>query len=664
MRRIGLLLFAGACGALSAKVEPSALFSDHAVLHRSAATPVFGFADPGEEVMVSLGAASARATADASGRWLARLDLRAAGGGPQELHVGGQVAKDVLVGEVWLSSGQSNMSFKEGSADDAQEAAKSSNPQIRCFVVETRTLTAPDPRIRGRWLVNEPGQTLGMTAVGYQFAKNVQDALKVPVGLVESAVGASTIEAWSDPETMAATPVAKQALDRQIAFMADYRGYESRCDAALRAWEVKWGRTDRPHGGGVPADGWRAPTAQEAESFGHGAGAVWFRRTLKAGAFERRRFIERQWQFDTSSVEVYWNGRRVARRFPADPIEKNTEVFDLSADAPGELAVRVFNGYHMFDVPWTFFADGRRLDRAGWQVREEYALPPCPKEAQANLPTRQRFCLRQHYPTGLYNGMVAGLVPMGLSGVLWYQGESNTTAVEAGQGPATYEALCTGLIASWRKLFGRPDLPFAWCQLASLGPKAKNPGECDSWIELRAAQQRCLKVPGTGQAILIDAGEDGDIHPRDKRTPGRRLAAWALNRVYGKDVPFRGPNVVSTRVEGNAVAVRFADAGEGLVAKDLGTRYVRVSSRNLMGDVVRNSPTAQVEGFAVRGAEDGWHWADAATIAGDTVKVSSRAVPRPVAVRYGWNKNPWVNLYNSHGLPAEPFERAASTSGK
>ena len=656
MKKYSVVLAAGVCGALFAKIEPSAVFSDHAVLHRSAATPVFGFADPGARVPVSLGGAAAEGVAGADGRWQVALDLRAASAEPQELRIGDVVAKDVLVGEVWLCSGQSNMSFKEGSADDAQEAAQARNPQIRCFVVDTRVLTAPDPRIRGRWLVNEPGQTLGMTAVGYQFAKNVQAALQVPVGLVESAVGASTIEAWCDPETMALNPTARQALDRQVAFMHDYRGYEERCNAARRAWERKWNRTDRPHGA-VPAAGWRALTEKERAAFSHGPGAVWFRRTMEPATFARKRFIERHWTFDMSSVEVYWNGRRIERRFPSDPIEKNTELFDLPAGAKGELAVRVFNSDGMPDVPWTLFAGKTRLDAAGWQVCEEYALPWASKEARAELPPRQRFCLRQHYPTGLYNGMVAGLVPMGLSGVLWYQGESNTTVVEAGQGPATYEPLCTGLIESWRSLFRRADLPFVWCQLASLGPKARNPGERDTWIDLRAAQQRCLKLPHTGQAVLIDAGEDGDIHPRDKRTPGRRLAAWALNRVYGKDVPFRGPNAVSARAEGREAVIRFADA-DGLVAKDLGTKYVRVSSRGLMGDVVRNSPSAQVEGFAVRGADGAWHWADAATIAGDTVRVSAKAVPTPVAVRYGWNKNPWVNLYNVHGLPAEPFERS------
>ncbi len=658
IRMIGLAAAFGLCGVLCARVEPSALFTDHAVLHRSANTPVFGFADPGEQVSVSLGTATATGRADAQGKWLVRLDLRNVDTSPQTLKINDVVAKDVLVGEVWLCSGQSNMSFKQGSADDAETAAKEQNPAIRCFVVSGGAETEPRARIRGYWLVNKPGQTLSMTAVGYQFAKVLQAELKVPVGLVESAVGASTIEAWCDPETMALNPAAKQELDRQIAFMNDYRGYEERCDAARRAWEAKWRRTDRPHAG-VPAAGWRALNEKERVSFGHAPGAVWFKRTLKhakRARFERHRFIERQWTFDMSSMEVYWNGVKLARRFPADPIDKNTEIYDIP---PGEgtLAVRVFNAAYMYDVPWTLFLDGRRLDAADWQFAEEFRLPYASSAANAELPPAQRFCLRQHYPTGLYNGMIAGLVPMGLSGVIWYQGESNTSKVEACSRAEVYGVLFKGFIASWRKLFQKPDLPFGWCQLAPFTAKAKDPNTDDlTWVQLRASQQRTLALPHTGQAILIDAGEDGDIHPRDKRTPGKRLAAWALNQVYGRDVPFRGPHATDVRAEGDRLVVTFADCGRGLKVKDLGPKYVRVSSRNLMGDVVRNSPSAQVEGFAVRGADGTWFWADAATIQGNAIVVSSKHVAAPVAIRYAWSKNPWVNLYNSHDLPAEPFE--------
>ena len=652
-----------ACGMAFAAVKPAAVFSDHAVLLKSADTPVFGFADPGEKVKVALGGVSAEGTAGADGRWLVRLDLRGVGPGPFELDMNGKVAKDVLVGEVWLCSGQSNMSFAMKSADDAEEENRIANPLLRSFNVASAYATEPRADVAGRWVTAGPGETLKMSAVGYHFAKRLQQELSVPVGFVNSSVGAASIEAWCDPVSMAVDPNGKRELDRQIAFMRDYRAYEDACDAALVAWAKKWNRADRPHGG-APATGWRALTEKERETYGHGPGAVWFRRTVKVPdrkpfVFARKRFIEKQWRFDTSFVEVYWNGARVARTFPEDPIEKNTELYVIPAGSgTGTLDVRVFSADRIADVPHGFHSGNARLDRAGWTTAEEFALPPLRGEALAALPPRQRHCLRQHWPTGLFNGMIAGLVPMGLSGVIWYQGESNASRAEA------YDKLFATMIRSWRKLFGKPELPFAWCQLAAYMNKATRPFEDDEgWPKLRAAQTRTLALPMTGQAVLIDAGEESDIHPRDKRTPGARLAAWALNRVYGRaDVPYRGPHATSVRAEGNEAVVTFVDCGKGLKVRDLGERYPKRTAVGSYGKVVRNSPNAQAEGFAVAGADGVWQWADKAEIAGDAVRVSSDKVAAPTAVRYGWSNDPWVNLYNADGLPAEPFEMSVSRS--
>ena len=644
-----------------AAVRPAAVFSDHAVLLKSADTPVFGFADPGETVKVSLGGVSAEGAAGADGKWLVRLDLRGVGPGPFELRMNGTVARDVLVGEVWLCSGQSNMSFAMKSADDAEAEDRIVNGQLRSFNVACSYAAEPQADVSGRWVTAGPGETLKMSAVGYHFAKKLQQELSVPVGFVNSSVGASSIEAWCDPVSMAVDPDGKRELDRQIAFMRDYRAYEGRCDAELVAWAKKWNRADRPHGG-APQTGWRPLTDKERETYGHGPGAVWFRRTVrvpdkKPFVFARKRFIEKQWRFDTSFVEVYWNGTRVKRTFPDDPIEKNTEVYEIPAGSgTGTLDVRVFSAEVIIDVLQGFHAGNVRLDRAGWTVAGEFALPALKGEALAMLPPRQRHCLRQHWPTGLYNGMIAGLVPMGLSGVIWYQGESNTSRAEA------YDKLFATMIRSWRNLFGKPELPFAWCQLAAYKFKATKPSDAaEEWPQLRAAQTRTLALPMTGQAVLIDAGEERDIHPRDKRTPGARLAAWALNRVYGRtDVPYRGPHAVSVRTEGKEAVVTFSDCGKGLTVRDLGVRYPRRTAVGDYGQVVRNSPGAQVEGFAVAGADGVWQWADRAEIAGDEVRVSSDKVDRPQAVRYGWSNNPWVNLYNAEGLPAEPFASASS----
>ena len=658
-RRAFILLFFLSPALASAAVEPSAVFSDHAVLLRSPSTAVFGFAGPGEKVSVSVAGAEDSAVAGADGRWIVRLDLSAAAAGPHEMRIGDRVFRDVVVGEVWLASGQSNMSFKMASADDADTECRLENPGIRCFVESGWVSASPKLRAAGRWVCAGPKTTKGMTAVGYHFAKNLNSALGVPVGVVESAVGAASIEAWCEPESMSADAAGRAALDRQIAFMAGYRDYERSCDAALAAWRAKFGREDRPHGP-PPAAGWAELSEDDAAHFSRSPGAVWLRRKVPAAGggrraeIFRRRFIEREWLFDTSDVEVYWNGRRLERLFPENPADKNTEYFRPEPGmvlAENTLEIRFFNAERVPCVPWSMFYCGARLPYSGWSVCEEFSLPALKGSERAALPARQKFCLQQHWPTGIYNGKIAGLVPMSLSGVIWYQGETNASRAEE------YEVLFPAFIKSWRNLFCNRNLPFAWCQLAGFRAKEGNADAKNmDWPRLRSAQDRALSLPATGQAVLIDAGEAGDIHPRDKRTPGARLAAWALNTVYGrKDVPYLGPRVAKVEPKGGRMVVTFKDCAGGLVVRELGERYVVSSKKGLEKDLVRNSPQAQVEGFSLCGADGKWYWADTATISGNTVVVSSKNVPEPVNVRYAYATNPIANLYNTDGFPAVPY---------
>ena len=653
-------LTAAAFASLAAHaVEPSALFSDHAVLLKSSSTPVFGLAEPGEKVAVSVAGAEASAVAGADGKWIARLDLSSAGPGPHTMRIGDKTFGDVAVGEVWLASGQSNMSFKMGEADDADVECKIVNPGVRCFIVCDGVSERPKARISGSWRSSGPGKTGGMTAVGYHFAKNLNQALGRPVGIIESAVGAAAIEAWCDPETMSADAAGKAALDRQIAFMERYREYERECDAALLEWQTKFGRIDRAHGMPPEAE-WKAMTEDEGSNFHHGPGAIWLRRTVPAPqagdgmVIERRRFIEKDWAFDTSAVEVYWNGQRLERSFPEITFEKNSELYTPPKDGirpENTLMVRFFNAERFFCLPYSLWFGGKRLPYGGWSVFNEFSMQPLTAEARAAIPPPQRFCLRQHWPTGLYNGKIAGLLPVGLSGVIWYQGESNASRADE------YEALFPAFIKSWRRLFEKPELPFAWCQLAGLKAKAHDPNDGNlAWPRLRMAQDRTLRLPMTGQAVLIDAGEAYDIHPRDKRTPGARLAAWALNQVYGrKDVPYLGPRVAKAEPRDGKMVVTFADCGGGLEARALGDSYLLRSRRGETAPLVRNSPNAEVEGFSLSGADGMWHWADEATISGDKVIVSSKVVPNPVRVRYAYAVNPVANLYNKDGFPAVPF---------
>jgi sialate O-acetylesterase len=255
--------------------------------------------------------------------------------------------------------------------------------------------------------------------------------------------------------------------------------------------------------------------------------------------------------------------------------------------------------------------------------------------------------------------MIAPLVPYGLAGVIWYQGENNAPRA------LQYHDTFPGLIADWRRLWQREDLPFFWCQLSAHKKKLAGPAE-SAWAELREAQTKTLAVAHTGQAVTIDVGEAGDIHPRNKQTPGRRLADAALAKVYGKDRPTSGPSLAGVTLGGGKAVVEFDNTGGGLVAKPVPATHPITTIPPKSEPLVRNAPNSHLEGFALCGADGAWKWADA-VIDGETVVVWNPQISEPVAVRYAWADNPTVNLFGKNGLPAVPFRTdnfPLSTAGK
>jgi sialate O-acetylesterase len=247
----------------------------------------------------------------------------------------------------------------------------------------------------------------------------------------------------------------------------------------------------------------------------------------------------------------------------------------------------------------------------------------------------------------LFNGMVRPIIPYAIQGVIWYQGEENTSRAYQ------YRTAFPLLISDWRKQWNQGDFQFYFCQLPNHRPKASIPGE-SGWAELREAQSLALKLPNTGQAVTIDIGESGDIHPRNKKDVGERLALIALAKDYGKAIPFSGPVYDSMKVESGKAILSFLHTEGGLAAKPLPEKDLVKYLTNETAPLVRNSPNSELEGFAICGEERKWVWADA-MIQGQNVIVWSDKVPSPVAVRYAWADNPTCNLVNSAGLPASPF---------
>ncbi len=268
-------------------------------------------------------------------------------------------------------------------------------------------------------------------------------------------------------------------------------------------------------------------------------------------------------------------------------------------------------------------------------------------KAQIDLP--EKALVPRRSPSYLYNGMLSPVIPYGIAGAIWYQGESNV-----GVG-SRYGKLLSAMIRDWRGRWAQNDLPLYICQLANFHPKQPEPGATSRWAELREGQTGFTATANTGQAILIDLGEDATIHPRNKKDVGERLARIALARDYARDVVYSGPVYKSFTVEGGKLLLRFTHADGGLVARELPAAYPPSSlDPGKTVPLVRNSPGSQLEGFIICGENRKWVWADA-KIEGDTVVVSSLQVPAPVAVRYAWANNPTCNLYNGAGLPAGPF---------
>jgi sialate O-acetylesterase len=643
---VALLAFCAAPAV--ADVRLPALLGSHMVLQRGQALRIWGWAAPGEGVSVSVGGVSGRATAGAEGRWSVDLPAQPAGG-PLRMTVAGRNTielTDVWIGEVWLASGQSNMEFPLARARGGAEAAGAGCEGLRLFTAAKATSLTPKDDVSGEWSVCDAGSAAAFSAVAFYFGQEVQRALGVKVGLIHSSWGGTPAEAWTSRETLAAEPALRSLVADFDAARSDPRAQAIHA-AKLEAWEKANFQQDTGNEGA--AAGWQKPNIATAdwgrmelprywERVGLAIdGAVWFRRPLTLPAeWAGKDLTLSLGPLDDFDV-TYFAGEEVGRTGRETPgywavPRRYTVPARLVKPGPALVAVRVFDlaGDGGFGgVPsqlWIGPADGSAapLSLSGsWAYKIERALEP--KHVDYGTQPRSPSVDNPNSPTVLFSAMVAPLTPFGLRGAIWYQGESNAGAAYQ------YRTLFPALIRDWRRAWGRGDFPFLFVQLANYQERAQEPGE-SNWAELREAQTMTLSQPHTGMAVAIDIGQAEDIHPTNKRDVGLRLARWALADTYGKkSVVKSGPLFASAAPEGGGLRVRFGFAA-GLRTAD------------------RQPPRR----FALAGSDRRWHWAEA-RIDGDTVLVSSPAVPQPVAVRYGWADNPEATLQNGEGLPASPF---------
>jgi sialate O-acetylesterase len=635
-----LLVWAGsAAGADLPFVHP--LFSDHMVLQRGIENPIWGWTKPGAVVTVTLQGKTVQATAGEDGKWTARLPALVTGGpwqidlgGPQKHHI-----KDVLVGEVWICSGQSNMEWPVSASNEPEKEIKAAtHARLRLFSVPKRISGQPQATLEAAWQPCTPETVPGFSAVGYYFGRDLHQQLDVPVGLIHSSWGGTVAEAWASAEALEKLEdfkAAVQAVKQQAASPAS--------DAEFQQQMSQWWAANDPgskEGASwaaveVPADGWQPMTLPgnwEQAGLADFDGVVWFRRTIE---------VPEALAGKTASLELgkiddlddsYLNGQRLGgmdawtadRKYPvaAGALQAGRNVIAIrvldtggggGVNGPAEAMRLVVPKQEGVEAEQVIPLTGEWQYRAGSPLAK---LPPLPQRPNTN----------PNQVTVLYNGMIAPLVPYGVRGAIWYQGESN-----AGRA-AQYRTLLPALIADWRTRFAAPELSFHIVQLANFMEPQTEPVQ-SGWAELREAQALTSKNdPRVGLAVITDIGDAKDIHPRNKQDVGKRLALQALARTYGrKDIVSTGPEFAELKIDGAKAIVKFTSIGGGLKAR-----------------------SGELKGFAIAGADKKFVWGKA-EIAGDTVVVTAEGVAAPVAVRYNWANNPIGNLFNAENLPAAPF---------
>ena len=623
------------------------LFRDRLVLQRDRDNAIWGWDEPGREVALIVEGADVparRAKTDANGRFsLGCPPLRA--GGPYRLRVEGSetlVLDDVLAGEVWLASGQSNMEWKVSAAANADvELAAADFPGIRMFKVDPRPAREPMPSVLGEWLASTPEDAAGFSAVGYYFARELHRHLGVPVGIIDATWGGTSIDSWLSREAL--RPL-DPSLDERWAKLAmaeaNLAQVRAEYERTLATWESGAFPVDGENVG--YGSGWARPdfddrswkTMKLPGFWQHRGlafnGVVWFRRSIELPRELEGRDLELGLGAIDDFDHTYFNGELVGSLPDGTP---NAFQTPRRYRVPGRLvragtnvlAVRVFDhfGEGGFAGPANamLLAAGTQRFRLDGEYRYavEREVPLVPADVYATYPQPPLVLCQQHAPSALYNGMLAPLFPYGLCGAIWYQGESDADR------HAGYPARQLALVRELRDRFERSEMPFLFVQLAGYGSSP-------SWPWMREAQTRVLSEPFTGMATAIDVGERHDIHPRNKQEVGRRLALVARARVYGvHGLEDSGPVFVRVAFDGPRARVFFSHA-HGL------------RSRNPAG----------LRGFTLAGS-DGTHHAARAVVERDAVVVTSDAVSEPRAVRYAWEDFPEADLENSAGLPAFPF---------
>lgn len=630
MKKITLLLFLLLCTfSLQAAVSVPKFFADHMVLQRNKPISIWGWAKANEKIKAQLHGQQIETVANAIGEWSVALQPEAAGG-PYKLVVTGEnklVFTDVLVGDVWLCSGQSNMAFSVNEAQNAEvEKLAADFPNIREFTMPRAVSSLPLQDVQGGSWIAASAKTVGnFTAVGYFFAKKIHQETNVPIGLICSAWGGTVAETWiSRAGFESSTEFAEMIkdmpkVDLNAVAKLFHASISKRIETIQKAPLV--GTHDAAFSSAqlddTPWPVLQEPQVWESQALGEFDGVVWLRKNITLSAADLLQPTKLNLgKIDDEDI-TFINGIEVGRNPNWDAIRSYTIPAGVLHEGINSIAIRVVDnggggGPYSDATEFTLNCGPKVYSLAGeWH----YQVSAIQAEVSPNS-----------YPSLLYNGMINPLIPYGVEGILWYQGESNASRA------AQYKIAFPLLITDWRSKW-KEEIPFYFVQLSSFNEANGNSNAGSYWAELRESQTAALQLPNTGMCVTTDVGMPDNIHPTNKQAVGNRLAALALAKQYdGKEV-YEGPKFEQAQIENGHMELRFSHIEFGL-----------------------QTPHKQaVAGFEIAGADRIFYPA-IATINKDTISLSNSQVPQPVAARYNWKDDASAgNVYNSAGFPAEPF---------
>ena len=632
---------------LPAQVKLQPMFSDNMVLQQQTEAPIWGESKPNKtvEIETSWNGKRYSVKADAAGKWSAKVETPSAGG-PYTITIsdGKPVKlKNVMIGEVWICSGQSNMEMQvEGWGkvlNYEQEKVEANNyPNIRFLLIKQTTSSQPLDHIEaaeGGWQVCSAKSVADFSAAGYFFGRDLHKYRNVPIGLIDTSWGGTCIETWTSKEALATVPDLKESLTILEGLPVSKEDREAKFHNDVQVWQKQIEQIDKGFSNGKAVwatpdfddQTWKemnAPGVMQEQGLKDFNGIVWMRKVIDIPSKWAGKELTLNLGVIDDNDFTYFNGVQVGHsegwltarnyKIPKELVKKGKAV----------IAVRVMDTGGTGGIggePEYLYIQRSASDRislaGSWKYQSSLHIKDIPAMPSntANNP---------NIPSFLFNAMLNPLIPYAIKGAIWYQGEANTLQAYL------YRELLPLMITDWRNHWGY-DFPFYTVQLANFTQLQTEPVE-STWAELREAQTHSLHLNNTGMAVTIDIGDANDIHPKNKQEVGRRLALAARAQTYGEKIPYSGPLYDTYRIEGNKIRIFFKHTDGGLKARD--------------GE--------KLQGFTVAGTDHKFHWADA-VIEGNTVVVSCPEVALPVAVRYAWADNPICNLYNGANLPASPF---------